>query len=83
MAYVCRADGRGGSGREAPGYRRQRRLARPALAMILGLLATGCASAPLGGSPTAARGRFELEHDAFDGAATDYVLEFLSRRGPD
>jgi hypothetical protein len=65
MAYVCRANGRGWPGREAPGFRRQRRLARPALAMVLGLLATGCASAPPGGSPTAARGRFELEHDGF------------------
>ncbi len=25
----------------------------------------------------------ELEHDAFDGTATDYVLEFLRRRGTD
>ena len=65
MAYGLRADGRGWTRRDAPRCRQQARPSALGLAMLLGLLAAGCASASPAGPPPAARGRFELEHDAF------------------
>ena len=62
MAYPCRADGRG---RPRPDARRCRPVTALGVATALGLLATGCASVPSVGEPTAARTRFELERDAF------------------
>ena len=65
MAYPCRAAGRGRRSQNARRRRWGRQLTALAGATALGLLATGCATAPAAGSPATARHRFDLDHDAF------------------